>query len=162
MNAAPSRPKQTRSRGSSTKLLASAYVLDTSALLTLHYNEPGSERVAEVLMIALESKAAAKSKDVTVFACFMTLMEVFYRIWKNEGEAAGRKAYDACQALPITWVHESPALLERAASLKARYPMSLGDAWIAATALQCNAVLLQKDPEFAPVSDLQHEPLSYK
>ena len=55
-----------------------------------------------------------------------------------------------------------PPLLEQAASLKARYPMSLGDAWIAATAMQCNAVLLHKDPEFEPVAELQHEPLPYK
>jgi len=99
---------------------------------------------------------------VRVFGSFITLMEVLYRVWKNEGEAAGRKAYAACQLLPITWVHETPALLELAASLKACYPMSLGDAWIAATALQCQAVLLHKNPEFEPVPGLRHEPLPYK
>ncbi len=140
----------------------SNYVLDTSALLTLHYNEPGSQRVADILVAALTSASAASSPGVRVFGSFITLMEVLYRVWKNEGEAAGRKAYTACQALPITWVQSSPGLLELAASLKARYPMSLGDAWIAATALQCQAVLLHKDPEFEPVPDLQHEPLPYK
>lgn len=131
------------------------YLLDTSALLTLRGNEPGAERVAALL-------AQASASRVVCYGCFMSLMEVFYRVWKNEGEAAGRQAYLACQTMPITWVHESPPLLEQAASLKARYPMSLGDAWIAATALQCNAVLLHKDPEFEPVADLQHEPLPYK
>lgn len=140
----------------------SSYVLDTSALLTLHYNEPGSQRVADILVATLASASADPSPGVRVFGSFVTLMEVLYRVWKNEGEAAGRKAYVACQALPITWVQSSPALLESAASLKARYPMSLGDAWIAATALQCQAVLLHKDPEFEPVPDLQHEPLPYK
>lgn len=139
-----------------------AYVLDTSALLTLHYNEPGSARVEDVLQQAVETSVGNLSPGMVVFACFMSLMEVLYRVWKNEGEAAGRQAYLACQTLPITWVRESPPLLELAASLKARYPMSLGDAWIAATALQCNAVLLHKDPEFEPVADLQHEPLPYK
>lgn len=136
----------------------SRYLLDTSALLALHYNEPGSERVADVLTQALETS----SGGVEVFGCFMSLMEVLYRVWKNEGEAAGRQAYAACQALPIAWVHENQTLLELAASLKARYPMSLGDAWIAATALQCNAVLLHKDPEFEPVVELEHEALPYK
>jgi len=139
------------------------YVLDTSALLTLHYNEAGSERVADVLTMALVSDTGGGgSPRVTVFACFMSLMEVLYRVWKNEGEAAGRNAYAACLTLPITWVHESPALLELAASLKARYPMSLGDAWIAATALQCEAVLIHKDPKFESVPALRHEPLPYK
>ena len=89
-------------------------------------------------------------------------MDVFYRVWKSQGEAAGRAAYAKCQALPIIWVHESSELLEQAARLKAQYPMSLADAWIAACALQCNAVLLHKDPEFEPVLGLQHEPLPYK
>ena len=139
-----------------------AYVLDTSALLALHYNEPGSERVAEVLRQAVESAVGSLVPGVVVFGCFMSLMELLYRVWKTEGEVAGRRAYAAAQALPITWVHESPPLLEQAASLKASYPMSLGDAWIAATALQCNAVLLHKDPEFELVAELQHEPLPYK
>ena len=137
------------------------YVLDTSALLTLHYNEAGSERVADLLTLALEPETPAQT-NVAVFACFMSLMEVLYRVWKTEGEAAGRAAYAACQALPVIWVHETPALLELAASLKARYPMSLGDAWIAATALQCDAVLVHKDPEFDAVPALQHEALPYK
>lgn len=136
------------------------FVLDTSALLTLHYNEAGSERVADLLTLALEPETPAQT-NVAVFACFMSLMEVFYRVWKSEGEAAGRAAYAACQALPVIWVHETPALLELAASLKARYPMSLGDAWIAATALQCDAVLVHKDPEFEAVPALQHEALPY-
>ena len=103
------------------------YVLDTSALLTLHYDEAGSERVAGLLTRALEPETPVLP-GVAVFACFMSLMEVLYRVWKTEGEAAGRAAYAACQALPVIWVHETPALLELAASLKARYPMSLGDA----------------------------------
>jgi predicted nucleic acid-binding protein len=140
----------------------SNYVLDTSALLTLHYNEPGSQRVADILVAALTSASAAPSPGVRVFGSFITLMEVLYRVWKNEGEAAGRKAYAACQALTVTWMQSNPGLLELAASLKARHPMSLGDACIAATALQCQAVLLHKDPEFEPVPDLQHEPLPYK
>lgn len=138
-----------------------SYVLDTSALLTLHYNEPGSDRVAEILAMALEPNIGSNAQ-VVVFGCFMSLMELFYRVWKNEGEAEGRKAYLLCQALPITWVHETPELLEQAARMKASFPLSLGDAWIAATALQCEAVLIHKDPEFESVSELQQELLPYK
>ncbi len=132
----------------------SAYVLDTSALLALRDNEPGANRVAELLLAANDGAA-------DVQACFMSLMEVMYRVWKDEGEASGRAAYAQCQALPIIWVHESAELLEAAARLKALHPMSL-DAWIAATALQCNATLVHKDPEFEPVSGLLEERLPYK
>jgi predicted nucleic acid-binding protein len=40
--------------------------------------------------------------------------------------------------------------------------MSLGDAWIAATALQCDAVLVHKDPEFEGLPGLVEERLPYK
>ena len=133
----------------------SRYVLDTSALLTLHNDEPGSQRVADLLADAAQAK-------VTVFACFMSQMEVFYRVWKTEGESVGRAAYALCQDLPLTWVHESPELLELAARMKAQYPMSVADAWIAATALQCDATLVHKDPVFEAVQELRHEKLPYK
>lgn len=133
----------------------SVYLLDTSALLTLRGDEAGAERVA-----ALLSEASAGA--VVCHGCFMSLMEVFYRVWKNEGEAAGRSAYAVCLKLPIIWLHESPALLERAASIKARHPLSLADAWIAASALQLDATLVHKDPEFENLPDLLEERLPYK
>jgi hypothetical protein len=49
----------------------------------------------------------------------MSLMEVLYRVWRDEGEAAGRLAYEQCLALPIVWLHETPELLKRAAAIKA-------------------------------------------
>ena len=131
------------------------YVLDTSALLTLHNDEPGSQRVADLL-------AESARGGVTVFACFMSLMEVFYRVWKSEGEAAGRAAYALCLDLPLAWVHESPELLELAARMKALHPMSVADAWIAATALHCDATLVHKDPEFEAVAEIKAEKLPYK
>jgi predicted nucleic acid-binding protein len=59
-------------------------------------------------------------------------------------------------------LHESPELLERAAAVKACFPLSLADAWIAAAALQLDAVLVHKDPEFEKVTGLKLESLPYK
>lgn len=117
------------------------YVLDTSALLTLRDDEPGAERVAEVLHLAAKGKARC-------YGCFISLMEVLYRIWRDEDEASGRLAYQQCLALPVEWVRESEALLLMAAEMKALYPLSLADAWIAACARAQGAVLIHKDPEF--------------
>ena len=60
----------------------SRYLLDTSALLALRDDEPGAARVEQLL-----------SEGSPCLACFITLMEVFYRVWKDEGEAAGHEAY---------------------------------------------------------------------
>jgi predicted nucleic acid-binding protein len=130
------------------------YVLDTSALLTLRDDEPGADRVADVLQQAVKGKASC-------YGCFITLMEVLYRVWRDEDEARGRLAYQQCLALPIKWAQGSEALLLRAAEIKALYPVSLADAWIAACAMEHGAVLMHKDPEFQALP-LEQEVLPQK
>lgn len=124
------------------------FLLDTSALLTLRDDEAGADRVAEVLNLASQGKAKC-------FGCIMTLMEVYYRVWRDESKAAGQLAYQQCQALPMEWLSNTDTLLVKAAEFKALYPLSIADAWIAACASEQGAVLLHKDPEFTPLSVAQ-------
>ena len=130
------------------------YLLDTSALLTLRDDEPGADRVAELL-------AEARRREAVCLGCFISLMEVLYRVWKDEGEHAGRLAHEQCLALPIEWVHESRELLEAAAALQATHSLSLADAWIAAAAVFHGAILVHKDPKFAGVP-VDQEALPYR
>lgn len=121
------------------------YLLDTSALLALRDDEAGADQVAALLS---DPKLACQ-------ACFMTRMEVLYRVWKDEGELQGRLALQQCLALPIEWVECSEELLQRAAEIKARNRMSLADAWIAAAAIERDAILVHKDPEFQTLDIVQ-------
>ena len=130
------------------------YLLDTSALLTLRDEEDGAEEVAEILR-------QARLQRVSCSACFLTLMEVFYRVWKDEGELEGRLAYEQCQALPLTWIHEDKTLLEKAAEVKATCQVSLADSWIGACAILQNAQLVHKDPELEAL-DCDQMRLPYK
>ncbi len=120
-----------------------AFCLDTSAILTLRDDEPGAERVAMLL-----------EGPNPCFACFITRMEVLYRVWKDEGERSGRLAYEQLQSLPIQWVDQTEPLLLEASRIKATHPLSVADAWIAATALNSQATLLHKDPEFEAITQL--------
>ena len=129
----------------------SGFLLDTSALLALRDNERGANRVSELL-----------SDGSPCYGSFMTLMEVFYRVWKDEGEAAGREAYANCFALPMVWIHETPEILQRAAVIEATHPLSIADAWIAATALELEITLVHKDPEFEHLPELLQARLPYK
>ncbi|MFZ1983351.1 MAG: PIN domain-containing protein [Desulfatitalea sp.] len=117
------------------------YLLDTSALLTLRDDEPGADQVAGLLLQAQKGESSCK-------ICFISLMELFYRVWKDENESAGRLAYEQCRALPIEIIHESESLLEHSAQIKAIHRVSLADAWIGAAALLEGATLVHKDPEF--------------
>jgi len=131
------------------------YLLDTSALLTLRDDEQGAELVAKILM-------QAEAGKVTVFGCFMTLMEVLYRVWKDENEVEGKLAYAQCKSLPIVWIHESTELLEQASEIKANYQLSLADAWIAASAVLQGACLVHKDPEFEIIDSIEQKLLPYR
>ena len=131
------------------------YLLDTSALLTLRDDEQGAELVAKILM-------QAEAGKVTVFGCFMTLMEVLYRVWKDENEVEGKLAYAQCKSLPIVWIHESTELLEQASEIKANYQLSLADAWIAASAVLQGACLVHKDPESEVIDSIEKKLLPYR
>jgi ribonuclease VapC len=129
-------------------------LLDTSALLALRDDEPGAQRVAALLV------DSAKGPASSCLVCFMSRMEVLYRVWKDEGERSGRLAHEQLLALPIRWVEASNALLMRAAELKAGVALSVADAWIAAAADLEGARLLHKDPEFRAIPQLAQEWLS--
>ena len=82
------------------------YVFDTSALLTLRDNEFGAEQVADLLY-------QAESLKIKGLVCFISLMEVLFRVWKDEGEQEARFAYG-----------------QKAAAIKATERLLLADAWI--------------------------------
>ncbi len=83
-----------RSLTSDLRSLAALRRFRSSALLTLHDDEPGSNTVAELL-------EKAESTNISCLGCFISLMKVLYRVWRDEGEVAGRLAYEQCLALPI-------------------------------------------------------------
>lgn len=115
--------------------MGSLLLLDSSALLTLRDDEPGAERAEQAFDL-----------PERCYACFLSRMELLYRVWKDEGERAGRLAYEQLKALPLSWVEPSEPLLEQAARIKA--------------AQQVGATLLHKDPEFRAITDLPQEWLS--
>jgi predicted nucleic acid-binding protein len=126
------------------------WLLDTSALLALRDDEAGAPRVAALLQLA----AAARAECLV---CFMTRMEVLYRVWKDEGEARARLADEQLRSLPLQWVEASGPLLEAAAQIKATNALSVAEAWIAAAALHSAATLAHKDPEFQALTALDQE-----
>lgn len=130
--------------------MSGRWLLDSSALLALRDNESGAARVADLLR-------QGQSGPGDCFICFMSRMEVLYRVWKDEGERNARLADAQLQSLPARWVPASDPLLEQAAALKACHSLSVADAWIAAAAQQEGAVLVHKDPEFRSLTHIRQE-----
>ncbi len=64
--------------------------------------------------------------------CFVSLMEILYRVWQDEGQTEARLAYEQCLSLPLVIVHEDALLLEKALckALEASAGMSSpGNGW---------------------------------
>jgi predicted nucleic acid-binding protein len=133
-----------------------SYTLDTSAILAYLLNEAGADEVRHIL-------EAGEKGQLDVLASFMTFMEFLYRTWKLSGEAQAKRAYLMLRALPIREVPADESLLVTAARLKANHTMSVADAWIAATAVVTDSVLVHKDPEMdcLPLS-IKRKALPYK
>ena len=117
------------------------YVLDTSAILTLREDEAGADQVEAILR-------DAEKGNKLVYASFMTYMETYYRVFQLEGEESAKSTYAELKSLPIQQIPQDEIILLQAGNLKARYRLSVADAWIIASALRVQATLVHKDPEF--------------
>jgi predicted nucleic acid-binding protein len=132
------------------------YVLDTSAWLALIEDEEGADLVQQIL-------EKAKSGEVDILVSFMSFMEVMYITLQERDLGEADERVNLMAALPITRVESNSSLGIFAAKLKANYRISVADAWIAALAMERNATLVHKDPEFAQIEGvIQVLKLPYK
>ena len=126
-------------------------VLDTSALFCLKQNEEGAGEVERVL------------RKLPVYLSFVSLTEYFYIVYQKQGRAEAYRAYLELKMMPIEVVESSERLRLLAGEIKALFPLSFADVWVAATAESLGAELLHKDPEFEALSGrLVLNPLPYK
>src|ERR1041385_6911743 len=122
----------------------SAKVLDSFALIAYFRDEPGAETVENLLV-------AAGKKDNPLHITDVNYAEVKYSIVKRDGAKAWEEAAKILQGLPIDFHSTSRALADTAADFKARFKISLADAFAAALAKERKAELVTGDPESKPL-----------
>jgi len=133
-----------------------SYVLDTSAILTFAKGEDGSDTVEDILI-------AAKKDKNHVYMSFISLMELYYVTWQAKSETAAKEMIILVKSLPVQMVESNERIALSAGRIKANYRLSVADAFIAATAMDKDAILVHKDPEFESVAKyLQTLGLPYK
>jgi len=121
-----------------------AKVLDSFALIAYFRDEPGAE-IMEALLVA------ASKKDNPLHMSDVNYAEVKYSILKKDGAALWTDAAKVLQGLPIDFHSTTRALADSAADFKARFKLSLADAFAAALAKEKKAELVTGDPEFKPL-----------
>jgi ribonuclease VapC len=116
-------------------------VLDSFALIAYFRDEPGAETIENLLVTAAK-------KDSPLHMSEVNYAEVKYSILKKDGPQAWAEAAKILEGLPIEFHPTSRSLADTAANFKARYKLSLADAFAAALAKEKKAELVTGDPEF--------------
>ncbi|MBZ4654597.1 MAG: PilT protein domain protein [Peptococcaceae bacterium] len=115
------------------------YVIDACALISFLYDEQGADKVQKVLEDAYAGTAE-------VFMHKINVLEVYYNIFRAEGEEKARLFYTQVNELPITIIDNlSDTMFTEAGRLKASYRMSIADSIAVAEAAIRKAALLTSD-----------------
>lgn len=128
---------------------ATAYVLDSFAVLAYLAAEAGMPRVREVLRDASAGRCS-------VYLSLINLGEVAYIVERERGLARAQETLGLIDQLPIQILPASREVVMAAAHVKAEYPMAYADAFAVVAAQNLDAVILTGDPEFDAVRDLVH------
>ena len=118
-----------------------ATVLDSHALLAFFRGETAAVFVRELL-----HKAAIADRPLHMTE--VNYAEVKYQLLKKDGPEAWAQASDVLKSLPIEFHPILRPLADVAADFKARFKISLADAFAAALAKEKKAELVTGDPEF--------------
>jgi len=121
--------------------MAATQVLDSYALLALLRDEPGAETVADLLERAGQQNRSVHMTEVNY-------AEVQYTIRRKDGETVWASIAGELLAAPIEFHAADRRLADVAAGFKARFKISLADAFAAALAKERKAELVTGDLEF--------------
>jgi predicted nucleic acid-binding protein len=121
--------------------MPAAPVLDSHALLAFLRGEPGEEQVA-----ALLEKAGVR--DIPLHMTEVNYAEVKYSVLRKDGPGRWDEIARDLPTLPIEFHPANRRLSDLAADFKARFKLSLADAFAAALAKEKKAELVTGDPEF--------------
>lgn len=137
-----------------------AYVLDTSALLTVLNDEEGADAVLGILSATRREEEG--SEATTVYLPFMALMELEYLTLRRLSPEEAQKVITMVKAWLVELRESTEEWRSEAAIVKATTSLSVTDAWICGLARLLGAELVHKDPEYDAVDGLRSFRLPYK
>lgn len=128
------------------------FVLDTSAIMCLLFQEEGADQVVEIL----DAAGNREVQDRTlVLVPFIALMETEYWLRRRLPAREVERTLLMVESWPIQVMESTPEWRREAARIKATVSLSVADAWIASLATLHQGELIHKDPEFEGVAGLK-------
>ena len=122
------------------------YVLDSYAMIAYFEDEPGADRVAQVLRQLIQGKAKG-------FMSVVNWGEVYYNTMREQGVAEAEKVILQLDKFPIQIVEVNKNLAYEAAKLKGRYRLAYADCFAVALSVKLNASLVTGDSEFKKLQE---------
>ena len=117
-------------------------LLDSFALLAYLNKEKGFRKIREMLSEVQKSGESVLMNE-------MNVGEVYYILHRKRGKEQAEYFLETILvALPITMISNTFDDVIDAAKIKAEYPLSFADCFVAALARKKDAVILTGDPEF--------------
>ena len=117
------------------------YVLDSYAMIAYFEDEPGADRVAQILKRLIQGKAKG-------FMSVVNWGEVYCSTLREEGVAEAERIILQLDKFPIQIVEANRNLTYEAAKLKGKYRIAYADCYAVALSMKLNAFLVTGDPEF--------------
>jgi len=129
------------------------YLLDACSLLAVFNDEPGAQKVLDLL-------EQAKTGTISLFMSIIQLLEIYYDRVYVAGENAARARVEHILAEPITIIESiSYPVMYEAGRFKTAYFMSLADSVAAATAKSISATFVTKDDEMKAAEEAGEFPV---
>ena len=122
------------------------YVLDSYAMIAYFEDEPGADRVAQVLRQLIQGKAKG-------FMSVVNWGEVYYNTMREQGVAEAEKVILQLDKFPIQIVEVNKNLAYEAAKFKGRYRIAYADCFAVALSVKLNASLVTGDSEFKKLQE---------
>jgi predicted nucleic acid-binding protein len=119
------------------------YIFDACALIAFLDKETGKgyETVSDLL-------ERAGRGEISLCMSHVNLVEVYYRYIQMKGTEIADAIMESARTLPIKFISNiTDEIYFETARCKARYPMSLGDAFLCGTAKSLTAVIVTKDKD---------------
>lgn len=117
------------------------YVLDSYALLAYFQGEASSVFVKELIEAAINDKTI-------LYLSIINVGEIYYVTYKTFNKIEADNILLDIRRLPINMYEASENLVIKSAKIKAVYPISYADSFVASLADELKAPLVTGDPEF--------------
>lgn len=121
--------------------------MDTSALIAFSANWNGADVVEEILRNGLQNRKL-------VLISFMSFMEGYSWVLKQEGEESARNFNLNLRSLPLERVDINERIIFKAGEIRAQFALGVAGSWIIASAIERRAVLVHCNHNYEQVGHL--------